>query len=471
MLLLLSTTHAPATDLGFLLRKNPARAQSFDLPFGTARVWYPEATPERCTFAMWLDIDPVRLSRGPESRSNRDSFSLQPYVNDRPYAASSFLCVAIAQVLRDALNGSSKEKPDLAATAMPLVARLPVVPAHSESLLRKLFEPLGYEIEARQLALDEELGWSASKYFDVSIRAQKRVSEVLEHLYVLLPVLDDDKHYWVGPDEVEKLLRRGGDWLASHPEREMIAHRYLKKQKGLASQALAQLIGPEAEDEKEEERDGEEEAVENLLPKASESPSLHAQRLGRVLQVLEESGARSVLDLGCGEGKLLRMLVAQPQFTRIGALEVSHRALDIARDKLKLERRPESERERVHFWHGSLLYRDARLQGFDAAAVVEVIEHLDAPRLRAFERVLWQFARPKTIALTTPNRDYNVLFATLPAGQMRHRDHRFEWSRVEFQSWAREVASRWKYEVRFEDIGPLDPEHGAPTQMGIWTRD
>ena len=491
MLLLLETTHATATDLGFLLHKNPARAQTFALPFGEVRAWYPVATPEKCQFAFWLDIDPIRLSRGSGS-DRRDSFSLQPYVNDRPYAASSFLCVAIAQVLRDALSGSSKERPELAQTAIPLSIRLPVVPARGgEALLRRLFEPLGYEIELQQIVLDKNLGWDESPYFDLTLRAEKRLSEVLEHLYVLLAVLDDDKHYWVGPDEVEKLLRRGGEWLGSHPERELIALRYLKKQRGLASQAVAQLIADEAPDldESDENRDAEEEAVESVVevaaPAASQAPeenapdeevrhlkgSLHNLRLERALQVLVESGARSVLDLGCGEGKLLRMLASEAQFERVGALEVSHRALEIARDKLKLERRPESWRERIHLWHGSLLYRDARLEGFDAAAVIEVIEHLDEPRLRAFERVLWQFARPKTVVLTTPNSDYNVLFPTLPAGKMRHGDHRFEWSRKEFQSWAQGVAARWKYSVRFEDVGPLDEEHGAPTQMGIWTRD
>ncbi len=495
MLLLLETTHAPATDLGFLLHKNPSRAQTFDLPFGQARVWYPVATPEKCQFALWLDMDPVRLSRGSGS-DHRDSFSLQPYVNDRPYVASSFLCVAIAQVLRAAMSGQSKERPELAQTPIPLAVRLPVVPSRGgESLLRRLFEPVGYQVEPKRLVLDKNLGWNESPYYDLSLKATRKLSEVLEHLYVLLPVLDDDKHYWVGPDEVEKLLKHGQSWLGSHPERDLIALRYLNKQRALASQAVAQLIADEAPDldEQDQQRDEEEGAVEGTVevaPKpgapaantseeapdeieksSGEKRSLHLLRLETVLQVLMDSGARSVLDLGCGEGKLLRMLAQEKQFERIGALEVSHRALEIAGGKLKLERRPDAWRERIHLWHGSLLYRDARLEGFDGAAVVEVIEHLDEPRLRAFERVLWQFARPKIVVLTTPNRDYNVLFPTLTAGWMRHRDHRFEWSRAEFQAWAQGVAEHWKYGVRFEDIGPLDEEHGAPSQMGIWTRD
>ena len=107
---------------------------------------------------------------------------------------------------------------------------------------------------------------------------------------------------------------------------------------------------------------------------------------------------------------------------------------------------------------------------FDAAAVIEVIEHLDAPRLAAFERVVFDFARPATVVITTPNADYNPLFPTLPAGQMRHRDHRFEWTRAEFARWAEGIASRFGYSVRIQPVGPEDAALGAPTQMGIFSR-
>ena len=120
--------------------------------------------------------------------------------------------------------------------------------------------------------------------------------------------------------------------------------------------------------------------------------------------------------------------------------------------------------------HGSLMYRDKRLAGFAAAAVVEVIEHLDPPRLAAFERVLFEFARPATVVLTTPNREYNVTWATLPAGQFRHPDHRFEWDRAEFQRWAIGIASRYNYSVRFLPVGTESEAVGSPTQMGVFER-
>jgi 3' terminal RNA ribose 2'-O-methyltransferase Hen1 len=210
-------------------------------------------------------------------------------------------------------------------------------------------------------------------------------------------------------------------------------------------------------------RDAEEGTLERPL-------SLNEQRLGTVLGALRASGATSVLDLGCGEGRLLRLLLAERQLTRIVGMDVSHRALEIAAERLKLDRMPAMQRERISLLHGSLLYRDERLTGFAAAAVVEVIEHLDPPRLAAFERVAFEFARPGTVVVTTPNAEYNVRWPTLPAGKFRHRDHRFEWTRAQFEEWASRIAARFEYAVRFAPVGPVDDEVGSPTQMGIFTR-
>jgi len=198
--------------------------------------------------------------------------------------------------------------------------------------------------------------------------------------------------------------------------------------------------------------------------------SLNEHRLGSVLAALRAGGARRILDLGCGEGKLVRELLKEKQFEEIVGLDVSIRSLEAAQRRLKLERLPAQQAERVRFLHGSLMYRDQRLAGFDAAAVVEVIEHLDAPRLSAFERVLFEFARPRTIVLTTPNREYNATWENLGAGRLRHPDHRFEWTRQEFQDWAKRSAVRFGYTVRFLWVGQEDGQLGPPTQMGIFER-
>lgn len=466
MLLTLATTHRPATDLGFLLAKNPARFQSFDLAFGTAHVFYPEATAARCEAALLLDVDPVRLIRGSGARGAEGL--LDRYVNDRPYAASSFLSVALAQVFASALGGRSKDRPELAEAPLPLEARLPALPARGgEALLRRLFEPLGHAVEARRLPLDPAFpDWGDSATFDVTLRFTGRLRDLLAHLYVLVPVLDDERHYYVGAAEVEKLLKAGEGWLATHPERDLIAHRYLARKRRLAREALARLAEDDGEpdpDAASEARDAAEQAIERPL-------SLNEQRIAAVVAALESLGARRVLDLGCGEGRLLAALLASRAFESVVGLDVSVRALEIAADRLHLDRLPDRQRARIQLLHGSLTYRDARLAGFDAAAVVEVIEHLDPHRLAAFSRCLLGEARPKAVVLTTPNAEYNVRFETLPAGKLRHRDHRFEWTRPELRAWAEAEASRYGYDVRFAPVGPDDPEVGAPTQMAVFTR-
>lgn len=457
MLLAISTTHTPATDLGFLLYKNPARPQSFDLSFGRAHVFYVEASEQRCTAALLVEIDPVGLvrdRRGPPG----EGFVLEQYVNDRPYAASSFLSVAIAEVFGSALSGNSRERPELAKTPIPLVARIPALACRGgETLLRSLFDPLGYAVNATQHPLDTRFAeWGEGPYFDVELSQQVTLHDLLSHLYVLLPVLDADKHYWIGEDEVQKLLRHGEGWLSSHPEREQIVRRYLKRRWRLVNLALAQLVDDDAE------------PTDDPAEQAEEKTSLNEHRLSTVMGELKACGARRVLDLGCSNGNLLRRLLDEPQFQKVVGVDVSHRALEVAADRLRLDRLPERARERIELVHGSLTYRDARLEGFDAAAVVEVIEHLDPGRLASFERVLFEFARPRVVVVTTPNVEFNVRFETMPVGRLRHRDHRFEWTRSQFRDWASSVADRFGYSVRFGPVGPEDPEVGPATQMGVF---
>jgi len=467
MLLTISTTHRPASDLGYLLHKNPARTQSFELSFGRVHVVYPEVSLERCTVALLLDVDPVGLVRGRRGPEG-DGGLLAQYVNDRPYVASSYLSVAIAQVFGSALNGKCKDRPALVASQIPLVVRLAVVPCGGgEELLRRLFEPLGWQVSVDSHALDETVpSWGNSRYYTLTLAGTQRLAELLAHLYVLIPTLDDEKHYWVGDDEVEKLLRHGEGWLASHPERELIAHRYLKHRRSLARDAIARLISDEEPGDSDEVTtapEAQEVALEQPL-------SLNEQRLASVLGVVRASRAASVLDLGCGEGRLLRMLLDDRQFARIVGVDVSYRALEMASDRLKLDRLPPMQRARISLMHGSLMYRDARLAGFDAATVVEVIEHLDPPRLAAFERIAFEFARPGTVVITTPNAEYNTQWPSLPAGKYRHRDHRFEWTRAEFHEWSARVSDRFGYDVRFAPVGVVDEVVGSPTQMAIFTR-
>lgn len=466
MLLTLTTEHEPATDLGYLLHKHPDNVRTVSLPFGDAHVFYPEAHPGRCTAALLVEVDPVGLIRR-RGRKGTGTFSLAGYVNDRPYAASSFLSVALGKVFGTAMSGRCDQRPELAAVALPFEVEVPVLPVRGgETTLRSLFEPLGYRVEATPIALDEQFpDWGPSRYASVRLTAEVRLADLLSHLYVMLPVLDDDKHYWVGEDEADKLLDKGGPWLASHPERGLISRRYLKHRRSLANEVLTRLV-----DDGEERSNGSDEDRVPEVDRVAAPKSLSRQRLDAVVAAVLEAGASRVLDLGCGEGRLIQMLLTSPQISHVTGADVSTGTLGRAEDRLHLNTLSERRRDRIALIQGGLTYRDSRFAGFDVATLVEVIEHLDEPRLAALEQVVFAHAQPTTVIVTTPNREHNVRFESLPAGSLRHRDHRFEWTRAEFAGWAERVATAHGYRVSYQPIGADDPEVGPPTQMAVFTR-
>lgn len=362
------------------------------------------------------------------------------------------MSVAIANVFSSALAGRAPEgNPQLADEPFPMEARLPAISVRGgESLLRELFEPLGYTIDCTP---------RGEGVFSVVLKATLPVHALLGHLYVLVPVLDDAKHYWVSDDEVEKLLRHGEGWLVDHPSRERIALRYLKHRTSLARQALARLSVDESPPE-----DGAGEDIEVLDTRVP----LAEQRFQYVFETLRALSPVSAIDVGCGEGKLLKRMLSSKFLTRIGGMDVSGRALEIARDRIGLDELPPAQRERLTLFHGSLLYRDKRLCGWDVALCIEVIEHIEPDRLYAFEDCLFAHAAPTHILITTPNADYNTKIAGLTG--YRHADHRFEWSRAEFGAWVARVASEQGYRATIEEIGPQDPDTGAPTQAVLFSR-
>lgn len=468
MLLTITATTEPATNLGFLLHKNPGRVQAFEVSAGTAHVFYPEATQARCTAALLLEVDPVGLVRGRQGPSS-EGFSLGQYVNDRPYAASSMLAVALSRVFKTAMTGRCDARPELAARAIPLELHVPVLPCRGgPELARRLFGPLGWQVSATPIALDETFpAWGDSRYVDLRLSGDVRLADALNHLYVLLPVLDDGKHYWVSTDEVDKLVRAGGGWLAGHPEKPLITRRYLAHRSGLYKPALARLA--EVDDVDPEQFDNAGPASD---PDIEPEPSipLAEQRRGAVLAVLRAAGAQRVADVGCGEGALTAALLADNAFAQVVAADVSSRALQVAERRLRLDRMPQRQRDRLQLIQTSLTYRDQRLAGLDALVLMEVIEHIDPPRLAALERTVFTDAAPAQVVVTTPNSEHNVRYEFLAPGAMRHRDHRFEWTRAQFASWAERVAAERGYGVRFLPVGQEDPEVGPPTQIAVFTR-
>lgn len=465
-MLLVTTTHQPASDLGFLLHKNPGKVHEFELTFGKVIVAFPEVTETRCTAAILLDLDGVRLVRG----SKEARGSLASYVNDRSYAASSFLSVAIAEVFSTAMTGRSKERPELAAQPIPLEIQVPVLRCRGGAdLLQRLFEPLGFEVETTQALLDPEFPeWGQSPYVDLRLRGTVLLSDALRQLYVILPAIDAQKHYYMDPQEVQKLLHKGEGWLATHPERSWIVRAYLNRRPSFVRDALEQLANAE-ESLQIENRSVDEvlQSSEQNAPAGERGPSLHKQRHDRVIEKIRELRPKSVVDLGCGEGKLIRDLIKIQGLDRIVGMDVSYYELEKAERRLRLDEAGPRLKERVQLIHGSLMYRDARIEGFDCCTVIEVIEHLDPPRLRAFSEVVFGRARPKTVLLTTPNREYNARYGLT---EMRHHDHRFEWSRGEFADWCQLIGQQYGYTFNIEGVGEEDPDLGAPSQMGVFSR-
>ncbi|MEU2540492.1 3' terminal RNA ribose 2'-O-methyltransferase Hen1 [Streptomyces iakyrus] len=468
------TPERPATDLGYLLHKHPDKAQAFSTSYGTAHVLYPEAEAQRCTAALLLEVDAVALVRRGKGkgRGGAPDAALAQYVNDRPYAASSLLAVALSSVFSSAMKGVCNARPELPGQARPLRVEVPALPARGgPDLVRKLFEPLGWTVTAAPVPLDTRFpDWGDSRYVSLVLESDAlTLAEALRHLYVLLPVLDDAKHYWVAPDEVDKLLRVGEGWLPGHPEQRLITSRYLSRRWSLTRQAAERLELvrlAETDDSEVEEIDN---AVEAETETEEKPTPLAVQRREAIVTALRQSGAARVLDLGCGQGQLVQTLLKDPAFTEIVGVDVSMRALTIASRRLKLDRMGERQASRVRLFQGSLAYTDVRLKGYDAAVLSEVVEHLDLPRLPALEYAVFGSARPRTVLVTTPNVEYNVRWESLPAGHVRHGDHRFEWTRAEFRAWAEAVAERHGYGVGFVAVGPDDPEVGPPTQMAVFT--
>ncbi|MEQ1822311.1 MAG: 3' terminal RNA ribose 2'-O-methyltransferase Hen1 [Fimbriimonadaceae bacterium] len=463
-MLLISTTHKPATDLGYLLHKNPIRNYSAEVTFGRVSVVFPEATEDRTTAAILLELDPVRLVRG----KNDAQGSMGQYVNDRPYVASSFLSVALVEAFSTAMQGRSKDRQELAETSMPLEIRVPVLPCRAgEDRLRRLFEPLGYLVEATRLPLDRDFpDWGESPYYDVTLKGTLLLRDALRHLYLLLPVLDAKKHYYMDGSEVQKLVSKGEGWLSDHPEREWIVRASLGRKPSLMRQALEQLANAEETLVHEaEEVDETFTAPEEL--EVEKRVSLHRQRHDRIVEIVRELKPKSVIDLGCGDGKLLRQLIKVKGLDRIVGMDVSYYEIEKATRKLHLEDASPRMRDRLQLIHGSLMYRDDRLHGFDACTIVEVVEHLDPPRLAAFEKVVFQYASPKAVLLTTPNREYNPVYEI---EELRHTDHRFEWTRSEFEVWATRVAETFGYQVRIEGIGTPHETYGSPSQLAVFSK-
>ena len=457
------------SDLGYLLHKNPARVFSRAVSSGVATVFYSENSAVNCTAVLYVDVDPIALVRG---KHKQTTGLLDQYVNTRPFVANSILSVAINKCFSQTMAGKSKSRQTLADQKLPFEVTLgPVACQGDKDFVLSLFEPLGFTCTVTSLGDD-----AVTKLYSIQLSASVRLSDLLNQLYVLIPVLDNSKHWWVDQDEVDNLFKKGACWLAQHPMREKITRRALKNRRELADvllDRLSELDGEQCSDWTQiANATGGVKPARIEVSASNDAPvRLHEQRLDRVTQLLQEHSVSRVLDLGCGEGKLVSRLQKKLQFTNIVGVDPSLRSLRRARELFYLEDGGQALNERLQFQLGSLTYADRRLRGFDAATLIEVIEHIDTNRLGSLERSLFGDARPRVIIVTTPNADYNAKFQNLSAGEFRHEDHRFEWSRNEFAAWCQKISKKYAYQVTIEALGPVDEQHGSPSQLASFTID
>lgn len=462
MLLTITYEGQNTQELGYLLHKNPERAQQFELSYGKAYVFYPEVSDERTTAALLLDIDPLDLARGKVGSKDGGLFD---YVNDRPYASTSFMSTAIVRIFGTAMNGRCDKRQELADTPLKLTAFLSSLKDNGDAeLAKEMFEPLGYSVTTQRTTLDDSFpDWGGSPYIDLTISGTVRLSELLNHIYVLIPVFDRQKHYYISEAEIQKLLDHGEGWLAEHPYREKITRRYFRSKKSYARKALDILLSDDTADENAEND-------ESAAEKEARTP-LNTQRMEAVKNAVLASGASSVIDLGCGECRLTSLLLDEQQIKKVTACDVSVSVLEKAAQRLHLDRMPPYRKDKLTLMQASLTYRDKRFEGYDCACAIEVIEHIEPMRIPAFERSVFEFAAPHTVIITTPNIEYNANYENMQENSLRHGDHRFEWTRAEFRAWTEHICEKFGYSCKLSDIGETDEKLGSPTQMGVFTKN
>lgn len=474
-------------DLGYLLYKNPYRAQSFDLPTGKAHVVYPEISDERTTAALILDLDPLILSKGKPGTGEAGLFD---YVNDRPYVSSSFMSGAIKKVFATAMTGRCVQRQELADARIDLTVKLFMLPVRGEKdMINRFFAPLGYTVSFETFPIDEDFPeWGESPYVNLCLKGRVRLADLLNQIYILIPVFDLQRHYYAGEDEIENVIRHGNNWLSTHPERDYILKRYFNKSRNYAKEAISRLDSIYSDSEKpfieeiglKSSAEDIEKSTENTNGETTPSEirqysgePLDKIRIQTVCNTVISCEAKTVIDIGCGEGKLLALLAKEPQIQKIAGVDVSVSALKKARLRLENLLFSDSQRQKVTLFQGSLMYRDKRYKGYDALCLVEVLEHIDPKKLPVLEKNIFGYTSPNIAVITTPNRAYNVNYDYL-TGAFRHKDHRFEWDEKEYRAWCEKICEEYGYGFELSGIGRdieiVNAASLCPTMMAVFRK-
>lgn len=461
MLIAITVTGKDAKSLSYILGKHPDHVFIREFSAGNMTVSFPEYSDERATAALLIQVDTIGMVRG-EWKGVSAS-----YIDPRPYVSSSLTSVALKEAYRSSFTTKSKEP----AVAAMMERELPISVEFSslwckigEEGIRTLFEPLGYSVACRELPFASDwLEGERSALFNATLTGKQTIAALLNHLYVLLPVIGKGKHYFVEEAEVAKLLQHGAGWLENHPAKERIVSRYLVHRRSLIEEALEQLAGEESDDP----------AEENARESEFERPiRLQEERLQTAMAVLKtlDPPPLRIGDLGCGTGDFMRIIMDERMPAEVVGMDVSSRSIQIAEKKLRIATRPEWQRPKVSLLHGSLVYTDLRLKELDTLVLLEVIEHVDPPKLPIIEHNIFEYLKPCHVMISTPNKEYNPLFPNMEKDRFRHDDHRFEWTREEFRRWTSAIIEKYPYTVEIYPVGKQDEQAGPPTQMAVFRR-
>ncbi|MGE6488602.1 3' terminal RNA ribose 2'-O-methyltransferase Hen1 [Paenisporosarcina sp. NPDC076898] len=431
--------------ISYLLSKNPNNLYERNHKGHLVRLFYSKFTETELEVTIFVTPDPIELVK-----NNSNSYDITHYINDREFAVSSIFCSFIRSALGTALNGQPKEE-HLMWVNHPFSFNFefgPVVSSLSDEKLMNLFEPIGYEVTINRPEIEYSFPIktkSSARY--LSIKGMKTLQEGLRHLFVLIPVIDNYKHYFIDEKEIEKLERYGEGWLDQHPLRDLIYRQALRFKE------IYSLVENSSKDEKK---------VEPV-----KKVRLNELRYEKIVNTVSQMKPRSVIDFGSGEGKLSVQLGFVEGITEILAVEPSEAASLKALERFNKVKNKEKFVIPELLW-GSLFYYDERLKDKDVIILCEVIEHIDETRLPKAMDTLLDDYQPPALIITTPNREYNELYDM--EEHLRHNDHRFEWTRAEFRQWCTERNHSNDYELQFDGIGEEHASHGFPTQMCIFKR-
>lgn len=431
--------------ISYLLSKNPSNLYERNHKGHLVRLFYSKFTETELEVTIFVTPDPIELIK-----NNSNSYDITHYINDREFAVSSIFCSFIRSALGTALNGQPKEEHiKWVDHPFPFTFEFgPVVSTLTDEKLMNLFEPIGYEVTINRPEIEYSIPIktkSSARY--ISIKGMKTLQEGLRHLFVLIPVIDNYKHYFIDEKEIEKLERYGEGWLEQHPLRDLIYRQALRFKE------IYSLVENSSKDEKK---------IEPV-----KKVRLNELRYEKIVNTVSEMKPRSVVDFGSGEGKLSVQLGFVEGITEILAVEPSESASLKALERFNKVKNKEKFVNPELLW-GSLFYYDERLKDKDVIILCEVIEHIDESRLpKAMDTLLHDY-QPGALIITTPNRDYNELYDM--EEHLRHNDHRFEWTRAEFRQWCTERNHGNDYELLFDGIGEEHASQGFPTQMCVFKR-